>query len=148
MNSTSNIPSMNPAMKAKMKKTMGEWKAGTLHSGSDKGPIVSNQKQAVAIGLNQARKGRGLVQAASGGAVGKKCPDCGATMKPAGKGMKCPACGKMSAMPMASGGRVKPRFGGALLRDAEDAAEAKAGKPSSAAEERGETKAGLKRSSR
>lgn len=42
--------------KAKIKKTMDEWKAGTLHSGSKKGPAVKNQKQAVAIALSQAKK--------------------------------------------------------------------------------------------
>jgi Family of unknown function (DUF6496) len=42
--------------KTKIKKTMDEWKSGTLHSGSKKGPVVSNQKQAVAIALSQARK--------------------------------------------------------------------------------------------
>jgi hypothetical protein len=39
-----------------MKGTMDEWKAGTLHSGSKTGPVVKSQKQAVAIGLSQARK--------------------------------------------------------------------------------------------
>ena len=35
---------------------MDEWKEGKLHSGSKKGPIVKNQKQAVAIALSEARK--------------------------------------------------------------------------------------------
>ena len=35
---------------------MKEWKAGTLHSGSDKGPKVTSQKQAVAIALSEQRK--------------------------------------------------------------------------------------------
>lgn len=39
-----------------MADTMHEWKHGNLHSGSKKGPVVKSQKQAVAIGLNQARK--------------------------------------------------------------------------------------------
>lgn len=39
----------------KIKKVMGEWKAGTLHSGSKKGPVVSSQKQAVAIALSEAK---------------------------------------------------------------------------------------------
>ena len=39
-----------------MAKTMSEWKHGNLHSGSKKGPKVTSQKQAIAIGLNQARK--------------------------------------------------------------------------------------------
>jgi hypothetical protein len=40
----------------KVKKVMGEFKRGDLHSGSKKGPKVSNRKQAVAIALNQAKK--------------------------------------------------------------------------------------------
>jgi hypothetical protein len=40
----------------KVKATMDEWKAGTLHSGSKTGPVVTSQKQAVAIALSQARK--------------------------------------------------------------------------------------------
>jgi hypothetical protein len=41
---------------AKVKKVMSEWKAGKLHSGSKKGPVVSSKKQAVAIALSEARK--------------------------------------------------------------------------------------------
>lgn len=40
----------------KMKKVMGEFKGGTLHSGSKTGPVVQSRKQAVAIGLSQIRK--------------------------------------------------------------------------------------------
>jgi hypothetical protein len=40
----------------KVEKTMHEFKHGTLHSGSKHGPKVTNRKQAIAIGLNQARK--------------------------------------------------------------------------------------------
>lgn len=40
----------------KVKKVMGEFKEGELHSGSKKGPVVSNKKQAVAIALSEARK--------------------------------------------------------------------------------------------
>lgn len=43
-------------VKKKMKKVMSEYKKGELHSGSKKGPVVSNPKQAVAIGLSEARK--------------------------------------------------------------------------------------------
>lgn len=39
----------------KMKKVMGEYKAGSLHSGKN-GPIVSSRKQAVAIAISQASK--------------------------------------------------------------------------------------------
>ena len=44
-----------PAARRKMKTVMDEWKAGTLHSGSAKGPKVTDRKQAIAIALNQAR---------------------------------------------------------------------------------------------
>lgn len=40
---------------AKVKKVMGEFKEGTLHSGK-KGPVVKNPKQAIAIALSEARK--------------------------------------------------------------------------------------------
>jgi hypothetical protein len=42
--------------KAKIKKVMHEWKEGKLHSGSKKGPVVENPKQAIAISLSEARK--------------------------------------------------------------------------------------------
>lgn len=40
----------------KVGRVMHEWKAGDLHSGSKTGPKVTSQKQAVAIGLSEARK--------------------------------------------------------------------------------------------
>ena len=40
----------------KIDKVMHEWKEGKLHSGSKKGPIVTNQKQAEAIAISEARK--------------------------------------------------------------------------------------------
>jgi hypothetical protein len=44
---------------AKVKKVMGEFSKGSLHSGSKKGPVVTNPKQAVAIGYSEAKsKGR------------------------------------------------------------------------------------------
>ena len=39
---------------AKVGKVMHEYKAGKLHSGSKKGPVVKSQKQAVAIALSEA----------------------------------------------------------------------------------------------
>lgn len=51
-------PPPTPRGKAKIEKTMHEFKAGALHSGSKKGPKVTSRKQAVAIALNQARKGK------------------------------------------------------------------------------------------
>jgi hypothetical protein len=35
---------------------MKEFKEGKLHSGSKKGPIVSNPKQAIAIGMSEQRE--------------------------------------------------------------------------------------------
>lgn len=35
---------------------MGEYKEGELHSGSKKGPIVTNRKQAMAIAMSEALK--------------------------------------------------------------------------------------------
>lgn len=40
----------------KVKKVMHEFKEGKLHSGSKKGPTVTNPKQAIAISLSEARK--------------------------------------------------------------------------------------------
>lgn len=42
----------------KVRKVMKEFKAGKLHSGSKKGPTVKNPKQAIAIALSEARKGK------------------------------------------------------------------------------------------
>jgi len=41
---------------SKVEKVFHEYKEGELHSGSKKGPIVKNRKQAVAIALSEARK--------------------------------------------------------------------------------------------
>lgn len=46
------------AGKAKVKKVMHEFKHDELHSGSKKGPKVSSRKQAIAIALSEARKGK------------------------------------------------------------------------------------------
>jgi hypothetical protein len=43
-----------------MANTMHEWKAGQLHSGSKNGPIVKSQKQAIAIGLDEDRRGMAM----------------------------------------------------------------------------------------
>jgi hypothetical protein len=42
----------------KMSKVLGEYKAGKLHSGSKKGPVVKSEKQAMAIALSEAGKSR------------------------------------------------------------------------------------------
>ena len=41
--------------KGKVEKVMGEYKRGTLHSGSKKGTKVKSRKQAIAIALSEAR---------------------------------------------------------------------------------------------
>jgi hypothetical protein len=46
---------------AKVRKVMHEFKAGTLHTGSKKGPVVKSRKQAIAIALvtaGKAKKGK------------------------------------------------------------------------------------------
>lgn len=50
------IKRSNEKKEGKIEKVMHEYKEGSLHSGSKKGPMVSNRKQAVAIALSEARK--------------------------------------------------------------------------------------------
>lgn len=45
-----------PKAKKKVKVVMEEFKKGDLHSGSKKGPKVTNPKQAIAIALSEQRK--------------------------------------------------------------------------------------------
>lgn len=40
----------------KIKKVMREFKEGELHSGSKKGPEVTNPKQAIAIAISESKK--------------------------------------------------------------------------------------------
>jgi hypothetical protein len=42
----------------KMEKVMHEFKEHKLHSGSKKGPKVKSRKQAIAIGMSEARKAK------------------------------------------------------------------------------------------
>jgi hypothetical protein len=42
--------------KGKVRTVLHEFKEGTLHSGSKRGPKVTDRKQAIAIALNQARR--------------------------------------------------------------------------------------------
>lgn len=53
-----NMQKTNYANGGKVKKVMHEFKAGELHSGSKKGPVVKSRKQAIAIALSEARKGK------------------------------------------------------------------------------------------
>ncbi len=52
------MPAKKTSTKAQKKvgKVMHEFKHGQLHSGSKKGPKVKNPKQAIAIGLSEARQ--------------------------------------------------------------------------------------------
>jgi hypothetical protein len=56
------------AVGGKVGKVMHEWKHGTLHSGSKKGPVVRDRKQAIAIALSEKRK-QLAGKYATGGAV-------------------------------------------------------------------------------
>lgn len=49
------MPKESPKKKAKIEKTMREFKEGKLHSGSKKGPLVKDKSQAIAISLHEAR---------------------------------------------------------------------------------------------
>ena len=42
----------------KVGKVMHEFKTGTLHTGSKKGPVVKNRQQAIAIALSEASKSK------------------------------------------------------------------------------------------
>jgi len=46
----------SPKAQKKIKKVMREFKEGKLHSGSKKGPVVTNPKQGIAIAISEARK--------------------------------------------------------------------------------------------
>ena len=48
--------SVKKEKKNKVKKVMHEFKDKELLSGSKKGPLVTNEKQAIAIGLSEAKK--------------------------------------------------------------------------------------------
>lgn len=44
--------------RSRMKEEMDKWKAGDLHSGSKKGPVVTSRKQAIAIALHESGQSR------------------------------------------------------------------------------------------
>ena len=47
-------PTTKKGKMAKVGKVMKEFKAGTLNTGSKKGPLVTSRKQAIAISLSEA----------------------------------------------------------------------------------------------
>jgi hypothetical protein len=62
------VPPVPLAKGGKVEKVMREYKEGKLHSGSKKGPVVKNRKQAIAIALAEARKaGEKVSKKAEGG---------------------------------------------------------------------------------
>ena len=44
--------------RARMKSEMHKFKSGKLHSGSKSGPVVTDRKQAIAIGLSESGQSR------------------------------------------------------------------------------------------
>jgi hypothetical protein len=52
------MPKDSKKGRAFVKEEMHKFGEGKLHSGSKKGPVVSNPKQAIAIALSSARKKR------------------------------------------------------------------------------------------
>jgi len=62
------VPPVPLAKGGKVEKVMREYKEGKLHSGSKKGPVVKDRKQAMAIALSEARKsGAKIPKKAEGG---------------------------------------------------------------------------------
>lgn len=51
-------PKTKAGKQAKVGKVMHEFKTGTLHSGSKKGPEVTSRKQAIAIAMSEAGMGK------------------------------------------------------------------------------------------
>jgi hypothetical protein len=59
---------------AKIAKVMGEFKKGELHSGSKEGPKVKSPKQAMAIAMSEAGKGKMPMKKGNGGDVKMPSP--------------------------------------------------------------------------
>ena len=53
------MPIKGQSKKEVMQTEMHKFKKGDLHSGSKKGPVVTNLKQAIAIGMSEAKKAKG-----------------------------------------------------------------------------------------
>jgi len=70
-----------PKGAAKIAKVMGEFKRGELHSGSKKGPEVSNPKQAVAIAMSEARKAGAKMPMKKGNGGSARLPSPGESVE-------------------------------------------------------------------
>jgi hypothetical protein len=57
-------PKTKAGKKAKMETAMHDFKAGKMHSGSKKGPVVKSRAQAIAIGLSQSGQSKNKDKAA------------------------------------------------------------------------------------
>jgi hypothetical protein len=51
-------PTTKSGKRAAVKTVMDEFKSGSLHSGSKKGPKVTNPKQAIAVALSESGQSR------------------------------------------------------------------------------------------
>ena len=91
----------NAKVGAKISKVMGEFKKGDLHSGSKDGPKVKSPKQAMAIALSEAGKGKMPMKKNEGGKIGK--------MPPLGESVK--SGNRMSKMTAAEMREMEERFG-------------------------------------
>lgn len=83
---------------AKVAKVMGEFKSGELHSGSKKGPVVKNPKQAIAIALSE-KKAAGYKKGGEAKMDGKSVKLVGMKMEPEGVVKKEVALLKKSGAP-------------------------------------------------
>jgi hypothetical protein len=123
---------MKKASGGKVAKVMREYKAGKLHSGSKKGPMVKNPKQAMAIALSEARKsGEKVKKLSRGGPTSREAtgPTSGRATyipNPFGKSIKVytgPTGGKQPRVPSRNPsdifGSENPNFSQAL-REAEE----------------------------
>jgi hypothetical protein len=98
---------------AKVAKVMHEFKAGTLHSGSKKGPKVTSRKQAIAIAISEARgKKMAMGGPVLGGAVGNLKPLPGAMPSPTpGKDVIRGALGGLQRRPANLPAMIRSRMG-------------------------------------
>lgn len=88
---------------------MRKFKEGKLHSGSKKGPVVTDRKQAIAIALNEAGMSKKTPEKkmAKGGAVKSSCGHGGKGYADGGMAKAMPGHKMHTVKGYASGGAVK-----------------------------------------